>query len=198
MRLRFNLLVVFVALALGQCFAGGRLIEKPLRVQNVEGELFAGVTAPLGLNGGKSAAGFGLGIEVRRNFKSTGWDVGGQISMMSAEHRYHNPHFADDPERRDHYYGQSNMTFSFMAVGDYNFRQGRRVNPFAGAGFGFAERHSDKALGPGPEGIGIAFMPRIGVELWSHLRVSASFYVAGKGNNCFALTIGGVIGGRKK
>ncbi len=47
-------------------------------------------------------------------------------------------------------------------------------------------------------GTGAVFIPKIGVELWSHLRVFASAHIIRKGFNSLDIGLAVVIGGRKK
>lgn len=44
----------------------------------------------------------------------------------------------------------------------------------------------------------LAFMPRIGVELWNHLRVSLALTAQEKANNQYTINIGAVFGGGRK
>lgn len=83
-------------------------------------------------------------------------------------------------------------------TGDYNFRQGTKINPFVGAAWGvaFNDVVGDKYFPS--EGTSMLFAPRVGVELLYHIRLMAQFNISRKGYNNFSLTIGFVLGGRPK
>lgn len=65
---------------------------------------------------------------------------------------------------------QSNSMFSIGAVSHYNFRQGRKVNPFAGLGLGVSFYSTDghDFTHPYPtDGRAVSFIHKFGVELFS-------------------------------
>lgn len=162
-------------------------------VQMMEGEVRAGLTVPLGgYHTGESQIGAALGLEGRYNFKGTPWDCGFMLDLSTArrgyEHLYH-----DGYDR-----WQSNRTLAFAVTGDYNFRQGTKVNPFIGTAIGVA---FNDVVGDNyfpSNGISMLFSPRVGVDLLYHLRVAAQFNICREGYNNLSVTLGLVIGGRPK
>lgn len=184
-----KLLLIFAILAT----IASQAMAQSKTVQMLEGEIRAGLTAPLGgYHTGKAEIGAALGLEGRYNFKGTPWDCGLMLDVSTARRSYgHND--------EDGYDGwQSNRTLAFAAIGDYNFRQGTKVNPFAGAalGLGVYDVVGDKYFET--EGKTFYFAPRIGVELLHHIRLMAQFNVCRKGYNNASLSLGFVIGGRPK
>lgn len=165
---------------------------EPLEVQKFEGELYVGFTEPMGSwHGSKSMTGIAIGGELRYNIPESPWDMGFHIGATTAVHKIEGPTYTHPME-------QSNRSVNYLLVGDYNFRQGRKVNPFIGAGVGinFYEPVEDKVYDV--SGTGFTFAPRAGVELFRHLRLSVVCNITRAGFNNIEFRIGGVIGGRPK
>ena len=102
-------------------------------VQMMEGETRAGLTTPLGgYHTGKAEISASLGIEGRYNFKGPPWDCGLMLDLCTARRGYE--HLYNDGYDR----WQSNRTLALAITGEYNFRQGTKINPFAGAAMGVA------------------------------------------------------------
>lgn len=159
----------------------------------MEGEIRGGLTTPLGgYHTGKAQVSGTLGIEGRYNFKGTPWDCGLMLDLSTARRGYE--HLFNDGYDR----WQSNRTLALAATGEYNFRQGSKINPFAGAALGvaFNDVVGDKYFPS--KGTSMIFAPRVGVEFIYHIRLMAQFNVCRKGYNNFSLTIGFVLGGRPK
>ena len=162
-------------------------------VQMMEGEVRIGMTTPLGgYHDGKAKLSASLGIEGRYNFRGTPWDCGLMLDLSTARRDYE--HLFNDGGDR----WQSNRTLALALTGDYNFRQGTKINPFVGAAWGvaFNDVVGDKYFPS--EGTSMLFAPRVGVELLYHIRLMAQFNISRKGYNNFSLTIGFVLGGRPK
>ena len=162
-------------------------------VQMMEGEIRAGLTTPLGgYHTGKAQVSATLGLEGRYNFKGTPWDCGLMIDLSTARRGFE--HLYNDGYDR----WQSNRTLALAATGEYNFRQGTKINPFAGAALGVALNDvvGDKYFPS--NGTSLYFAPRIGVEFLYHIRLMAQFNLCRKGYNNFSLTLGFVLGGRPK
>lgn len=162
-------------------------------VQMMEGEVRAGLTAPLGgYHTGKSQISASVGVEGRFNFKGTPWDCGLMLDLSTARRDY------------EHLYGdgydrwQSNRTLALAATGEYNFRQGTKINPFVGTALGvaFNDVVGDKYFPS--KGTALLLAPRLGVEFLYHIRLMAQFNLCRKGYNNFTLTVGFVLGGRPK
>lgn len=186
-----KVLLFLLFVAIGSVAASSQSEHKI--VQKFEGEVRAGYTIPLGdFHTGKSRVSMSLGLEGRYNFKGTPWDCGFMIDMSSACRGYE--HLYNDGYDRF----QNNRTLAFALSGDYNFRQGTRINPFAGTAVGVAYNDvvGDKYF---PfKGYSMFFSPRIGVEFLYHLRITAQLNICRKGFNNLSLTLGLTIGGRPK
>lgn len=162
-------------------------------VQIMEGEVRAGITTPLGgYHTGKSQASATLGIEGRYNFKGTPWDCGLMLDLSAARRDY--KHLFN--EGNSHW--QSNRTLALALTGDYNFLQGKKVNPFIGAGIGvaFNDVVGDEYFPS--KGTSMFFAPRVGVEIFYHCRISTQCNLSKKGHNNLSITLGLIIGGRPK
>lgn len=188
MKNRICLFMSLVALLLCQAnYAKAQTI-----VQKFEGEARVGFTAPLGgfhdLNHQVSAA---LGLEGRYNFKGTPWDCGILLELSTARWGCNHPNCESD-------HWQSNRTLAFAAVTDYNFRQGKKVNPFVGTGLGIASLDvvGDKYYPSSGKSLFIA--PRVGVEFLHHIRLTSQFNISKHGAHNFEVSLGFVIGGRPK
>lgn len=184
---KLNVLFAFVALSTLMAQA-----QTPI-VQMMEGEIRAGLTTPLGgYHMGKAQVSGTLGIEGRYNFKGTPCDCGLMLDLSTARRGYE--HLYNDGYDR----WQSNRTLALAATGEYNFRQGSKINPFAGAALGvaFNDVVGDKYFPS--KGTSMIFAPRVGVEFIYHIRLMAQFNVCRKGYNNFSLTLGFVLGGRPK
>lgn len=164
-------------------------------VQRVEGELNVGLGTSVGnFQDGKHRIGPDLGLELRYNIPQSKFDVGLLANLTTS---------VFDFDSRPGFDGQwdltqSNRSVNLMLVGDYNFNQGSRVNPYVGLGLGasFYDVVEDKVY---PQsGTGFIFRPRVGIELFHHLRIGAFLSVIRTGYTNFGISIGGVIGGRPR
>ena len=165
----------------------------PGTVQMMEGEIRAGLTTPLdGYHTGKAQVSAALGIEGRYNFKGTPWDCGLMLDLSTARRGY--KHLYNDGYDR----WQSNRTLALAAAGEYNLRQGTKINPFVGTALGvaFNDVVGDKYFPS--KGSSMLFAPRIGIEFLYHIRLMAQFNICRKGYNNFSLTVGFVLGGKPK
>lgn len=163
-------------------------------VRILEGEVRMGLSAPIGgYHGGEAQTTISMGLEGRYNFKGTPWDCGLMLELTSARRAYE--HVLSD---RVSYLWQNNRTLAFALTGDYNFRQGKKINPFVGTALGVA---SNDIVGDSylpTEGTSMIVAPRVGVEFLHHIRLMAQLNVCRKGYNNFSLTVGIVLGGRPK
>jgi len=161
-------------------------------IQLFEGEANLGITAPLGsYHNGELRAGPEFGLEFRYNFPYKPWDVGIALNVSTSVYKY------DDPNS-DWYWEQSNRSINLMAVGDYNFKQGSKFNPYVGVGVGISSYEPIHEVLYENSGTSFAFRPRVGIELFRHLRVAIFATIIRTGYNNFGVSIGGVIGGRPK
>lgn len=181
-----------ILLALAALFAVKAHAQTPI-VQRMEGEIRVGLTTPLGdYYSGTAYFSGTLGIECRYNFKGTPWDCGVMYDLSTVSRGYE--YLYND----GHNHRQSNLVGAFAAVGEYNLRQGRRVNPFVGTALGVALNSAVGDVSYQSRGTSMLFAPRVGVELFHHLRLMAQFNVCRKGYNNLSITIGLVVGGRPK
>lgn len=95
---------------------------------------------------------------------------------------------------------QDSRTVFMGFTADYNFRQGGKVNPFVGMGVGLGLHNAveDVTDDPNDRTATVMIAPRVGVELWRHLRLTLTANLSCKYYNNLSLTIGYVIGGGKK
>ncbi|MCF0198397.1 MAG: hypothetical protein HUK02_03615 [Bacteroidaceae bacterium] len=183
-------------------------------VQCIEGEVMFGFGGQLG--GFPESVGPSLGMafatELRYNFRQLPVDVGvhfGTNGMMRTLPAWWQDPNSDaavvEPEEGNVRY--RNMTVAVVA--DWNFRQGHRVNPFAGVGLGFARNRScpidaDMGLNFSPKyhtdgtQYGAIVMPRVGVELFRHLRLMTTFNITRCHFHNATFTLGVAIGGRPR
>lgn len=170
----------------------------PLRAQTtmvrpIEFEMHVGATCPLGgMHDTDKKTGPALGVELRYNFKDSPFDVGLALDITTARYGWR-------PDEYDR--SQSNRTAFLGTTVDYNFHQGGKVNPFVGMGIGVGlhdalvdvieETNDGTATFP-------TVSPRVGVELWRHLRLTLAANLSCKYYNNLSLTVGYVIGGGKK
>ncbi len=147
-------------------------------VQMIEGEVRSGLTMPLGgYHTGESQISATLAVEGRYNFKESPWDCGIMLDLSTArrgyEHLYH-----DGYDR-----WQNNRTLGLALTGNYNFRQGTKINPFVGTAIGvaFNDVVGDKYFPS--KGTSMLLSPRLGVEFLYHLRIATQFNLCRKGYN---------------
>lgn len=176
------------------CIVSTYAIE-PRLVQKFEFEARGGFTIPLGgYHGGNQYGSMTLGLELRYNTEELPWDCGVFLQLDGASRHY------DIPERPDGYRLQTNRTLAYGITGDYNFRQGYRVNPFVGIGIGCGsyDQVGNSLYQNVTPATTFVFMPRAGVELFHHLRLTAHCMIVRRGFHTAAIAIGVVIGGRPK
>lgn len=160
-------------------------IEKHKTVgANVPGDYFFGVPSytfgSTSFYENSPIFGFGqVGAEVRYNFPHTGWDAGVEGLLTKRSYR----------QTKGSEYGKVFLYGGWYvgAVSNYNFRQGSKINPYAGVGIGI-ETDGKHAMAA----------PRVGVELFYHLRVEVGAYLGHRDYNMVMVSLGGVIGGRPR
>ncbi len=176
-----------------------RFMEKPERVWPFEAELFYGLGTGFKYHGVSADGGGTFGLELRGNIKNTGWDVGAFLRYDATGYD-----FTGHVSPPDSDYGMSynldqyQSAFSIGVVTDYNFRQGRRVNPFAGLGIGYSiySTAGHDFMHPyETEGCTLSFIPRFGVELFSWVRFTGYAFILRKGYNTVGISLGLTIGG---
>lgn len=136
---------------------------------------------------GKSRQGVDANVELRYNFAAQPVDLGLYASVCSI---YRCDRVGD--------YAKSYKFVSenLLLTSDYNFFQGGKVSPFVGLGVGVA--WSDIAANDRNGGTHFTFMPRVGVELSHHLRLTVSYKVFDRANNHLTLSLGYAFGGGRR
>lgn len=161
-------------------------------VQKFEGEASLGLTSPIGnYHYGEKRIGPDLGIEFRYNIPYTKWDCGVQVNATTSVFRFYDL-------SSDWYWDQSNRILNYLAIGDYNFKQGKTLNPFVGIGFGIGFFESINEVKYDNSGTSVVFKPRIGIEFFHHVRLTLFSSLGVRGFSNWGVAIGGVIGGRPK
>ena len=141
---------------------------KAQEVKNFETELRVGVTEPISAWGMERVMGPQLGIEPRWNLNGGPVDIGAEMYLGVATRQYHDG--GDDAER----------IMSLSAVAHYNFNLGKTVSPFVGVGLGVADCTQTIGEGGLTNATALVFSPRVGVELWQHLRLTLDLRLARK------------------
>lgn len=179
-----------------------RFMEKPERVWPFEAEIFYGLGTGFKYHGVNADGGGTFGLELRGNIKNTGWDVGAFLRYDATGYD-----FTGHVSPPDSDYGMSydldqyQSAFSIGVVTDYNFRQGRKVNPFAGLGVGlsfYSTAGHDFQHPYSTDGCTLSFMPRFGVELFSCVRFTGYAFILRKGYNTVGVSVGLTIGGWRR
>ena len=158
-------------LSAGLALGGSKIENKEWNTYHFEGEPFFGI----------SSGAFLLGLEARYNFNKP-YDVG--------------INFAGD-------FNGARLT----AVGDHNFLERKRLTLFGGVGAGWAntcilnieeaiELYGDACCASTESCF--CFYPRVGVELFEHLRLTAAVNTYNFKKAELAITIGAAIGGGKR
>lgn len=162
-------------------------------IQQLEGEINVGLTYPLGnYHNGEKLVGPEFGLELRYNIPQTPWDCGVLLNVTTSVYEY------VKAPKTDWSYEQSNRSASIIVVGDYNFRQGTKFNPYIGAGVGISTFEAINEVVYRESGTAFVFRPRIGVELFRHLRIGVFSTINRTGYHNMGVSIGAVIGGCPK
>lgn len=184
-----KLLLLFVLLGCTGAYA-----QKPRVVRALEVEVGAGMTfgaANIGFDKTKiGELGF---VELRYNMRELPLDLGFRVNGLV---------FGREIDR-------VNLNFlstNFMVTSDLNIGRKSKFAPFVGIGVGYASfenssqivAHGDGEYTDDGPGGSVCFMPRVGIELFHHLRVSGYYMIEERGNRHFGLTLGVVFGGGPK
>ena len=169
------------------------------KVGCIEGEIGGGFAFGADkLNFDKNKLGATFYAEVRYNIQRVPLDVGVQVGGTIFHRESVNA-------------GQLKFkTWNVMAVTDYNFRRYKKISFFAGIGLGYASLDNSAPItfddsqpnwggfSTGTKTGSFCFMPRIGVELFHHLRVTFNYKLEEKANRHFNISVGVVFGGGRK
>ncbi|WP_300904538.1 outer membrane beta-barrel protein [uncultured Alistipes sp.] len=169
------------------------------KVGRLEGEIGVGLSFGADkLNFDKNRLGATFYAEARYNMQRVPLDVGVQVAG-TIFHR----ESVDAGELKF-------KTWNVMAVTDYNFRCHTKISFFAGMGLGYASLdHSAPIVfddsqpnwggfSTGTKTGSFCFMPRVGVELFHHLRVTLDYKLQEKANRHFGLSLGVLFGGGRR
>ena len=175
---------------------------QPTDVRRFEWEIGLGLADGLSvLNLDKCTPGPKLYTELRYNIKAIPIDLGVQATTG---------YFWRSAEQVQNADRLKTTSVNIMAVADYNLRRGKNFSIFAGVGLGLGILDITAPISfdntqmnwsgylTGDRSARLAFMPRIGVELWNHLRVSLTLTTQEKANNQYAVNVGLVFGGGRK
>ena len=166
-------------------------------VRPFEGGVFFGTSTPLfGYHGGKNKFGGMLGLEFRCNIEDSPVDIGVLLDITSAEREYSLGRYGDKVTTVP--YRQNNRTATAAVVCDYNFYQGKLVNPFIGIGYGACLYEAINQVIYDSNGKCMIFIPRVGVELFRHLRITCASHLSRKGYHNVSMSIGFVLGGNPR
>ncbi len=164
-------------------------------VRRVEFEIGTGVIMGHKIDGTTSEGGMQLFFETRLNLDNTPFDVGLQALFGYVNRQ-------GDIYGRDHETRYQGLMATFV---DYNYRRWKRVALFGGIGVGFAAvNHDISWVESGRITSALVYdrsfvlNPRIGVELFNHLRFTLEYKLMKREYSFFGLSIGGVFGGGYK
>ncbi len=144
-------------------------------------DLRFGVTYPLASTEESSQLGPQFALEWRHNLCQSRFEVGAELYWGSA---LRSSDSSIDNLRAE--------TFAVSALGYYRFYEAPKMHAFCGFGFGYARLTS--ACGePGFFQDYVIASPRVGVQMFKHLRLTADFRLSKKRYNTCGLTIGYVF-----
>ena len=179
--------VVFILLCL--CAIQAKAQRK---VQSYEGGLNIGMSVPiLPYHHGTPECGASIGISGRYNFPYSEWSVGLDMQINTMKRKFDINNNGNSFQAHN-----NNRATYFLATANYNFEQGKKLNPYVGAGIGFSVNNPLDCYYDSSNSTDFCFSPRIGVELLYHIRIAAGFIFTRKPSSGFFTTIGFVIGGR--
>lgn len=136
---------------------------------------------------GESHEGVDAGVEVRYNFAAAPVDLGLSLSVCTMSRGDNIANIVQSYKF---------VSESLLLTSDYNFLQGRSVSPFVGLGVGVA--WCDINADGSKHGTHFALMPRAGVELSHHVRITLGYKIFEKANNHLVLSVGFAFGGGKR
>lgn len=193
-------LFLLLAVALVALSASAQLYQKPEKVGKFEIEPFYGLGFGYKYHGQCSDLAATTGVELRGNISNSPWAIGGFMRFDAVSYNFKDYYVPENTIMFDK--RQDNYILSLGAVTEFNFRQGRKVNPFAGFSLGFSiyatEDNGGYSHPHDTEGTSAIFIPRIGVELWGWVRFTAYTVLLRKGYNATGITVGVTFGGKRK
>lgn len=134
-----------------------------------------------------------LFAEIRYNFKNTPFDAGIHFDLGALSRDCYDPKI---------YIYKTYHFKNFLLVGDYNFRRGKNISPYFGAGLGVSRQKTETVvIGPNDtveRGYSPCFMSRVGIEFFRVVRLSASYKFINRDYSNLECSLGLVFGGWKK
>jgi opacity protein-like surface antigen len=150
----------------------------------------------------RNKQGWGLYFETRYRIGQTPFDVGLYGSLSNVPRITHTEICAEIQDENGKPIGTLNgysegeikfASWNLMATFDYNHRFGRHCEVFAGAGLGICKYYEGRnwellsadwySISDDPhDGISLSLMPRVGVLLFNHLRLTAGYKIQEKAN----------------
>lgn len=169
---------VFVAVAAAQ------------QVGQFEGEV--GVSLPVAAKklGSRYEPAWNAYAEGRCNLKSVPVDMGFQV-QYGAFYR----------EWRKIGLDRDFRFLTFLAVTDYNFRRTKNISFFVGLGAGMSAvsiEHSDLEAATRKHTYSACILPRVGIEFFHHVRLTAGYRLMNEEYSSFELSLGVVFGGGRR
>lgn len=184
----------FICVALAAAISGSAFAQD-VRVKPFEFEVGAGMTLGSKYGLDKAVPGPNAYMEARINLFDTPWDLGVQTSFGAAFRKQNNQ-----------LYDATNK-FGISVFTDYNFRNKGLAAPFVGIGVGRTAIASSYP-GVGTDDVTTTIKniqpvfilnPRIGVELFDHLRLSAEYkFTFQRESSYMAINLGYSFGGGRK
>lgn len=158
-------------------------------IQRFEGNVDLGMTYPVtSFYGHNYHPGVSFGLELRYNLIHQPLSLGILLEQIHTEY-----------ERCGYTAVQTNKTSVIALTGDWNFKQGSKVNPFAGLTVGYGSLHNLAQFEPYAHNTNhIVVAPRIGLELGYYFRTHLDLNIVRKGFSNAQLSIGANIGGHPK
>ena len=160
-------------------------------VKEYEFEPFLGLSYPTRNIGGgdiKETIGSNVGLAFRYNLQDIPVSVGA-VAYLCNSVRSKDSYSTDNSQR----------IASLSLTGDYNFMEGSKVSPFIGIELGYAQRHTisssfDDNIGNCSNN-GFVVSPRIGVEVWNHVRLTLDARITQRDYNVVCFGLGYAFGG---
>lgn len=153
-------------------------------VKPFELEISIGGTSGIGKYVGKNQIGPAFALEGRYNFYHNPMDIGLEVYGGSTARKYKDSNL-------------SNRILSLSIYSDYNFRRGKKFSPFIGLGIGMASCKVVQGY-YGDDATKAIFTPRIGFEIFNHLRITGYSKLCYQGYNNIGISIGYAFGGGNK
>ncbi len=154
---------------------------------------FPSFTTPMNsVDGFSNGAALQMGAELRRNMKNSPMSYGAHLGITSAGRYPYNKAYSNQD-------GFPNLAIAIYAggVAEYNFRQGKWLNPFASGQLGLALASAEvPVLGRDQVVVSRPYVSaRVGVELFYTVRLSVGLNVVNKAVSNTFFGFGWVLGG---